>query len=234
MSGMKSPKPKKRKKRGPINQPWERPPKPEIGDPSPSHIFHAVGAALATWETIEERTAKLFAAMISPNDPSFVAMRAFGTISTARGRAEMLAAASAAHFLEQPNPRLEHTIAVVARAISGYAARRNEFAHGAIRTRGRKGKPGFFLAPPYYATSKIRLDTGSLYIYNSTQILEFTEHFASLGEVIDNLLWRFDVWAFAARTYGGKLSPSQSVRLDWLLQYPTARIPKSQPQSYRA
>lgn len=180
---------------------WDIPPSPEIGDATEDIIFTSVGRALTRWEEFEAVFASLFLALIDSEDNNAAASRAYGSVLTFRGRADMVRAAAEVHFSLFPDPEVERKFDAFVNELTNHAcARRNEIAHGVVRSAatlitkddGTVARH-YCLYPPYYAANKNRLnrmDTneGGLhvgwfeakYVYSSVEIDRFAEAFRAL------------------------------------------------------
>ena len=202
-----------------------------VGSPTEDEIYLSVGRALHAWETVEEELALIFGALVGAED-TVASMRAYGSVITSRGRNEMVSAAAGAYFLSHPHPFLESRFRSVMPAVQGYGARRNDLAHGILRTI-RNGE-GYVLTPSAYMTQKVKHFVGLTYAYNAAHIDAFFVDFLILRDELSDLTFYMQVFNSARRAYGGMLTPSQIVRLDWLLRFPTLQIPKAQPQPSEA
>jgi hypothetical protein len=187
-----------------------------------------VGRSLSRWEDVEEHLAQIFALLIGLDEPSAAAVRAFGAIATSRGRLDMLSAAAEVYFSDYPDPALETAFDSLIAATAGYAARRNELAHGTTR---QIGDLGFYLVSPFYNTNKMKWATGTVYAYTTAEIWKYFGGFTDLYIDLDNFYWRFTARVAARRAYGGTLSPAQIEALDRLLLNPTAQRQKPPPRS---
>lgn len=138
--------------------PWNIPPHPKKGDASDSVTYEAVGRALSKWEDYESVLARFFSSLIG--SASFTAtMRAYGTVLTYRGHADMVEAAAEAFFLAHRAPRVQADFASFMNRAGQFAARRNEIAHGRVGkflTPTRK-VDGWCLYPSYFNTKKYEL-----------------------------------------------------------------------------
>lgn len=128
------------------------------------------------------------------------------------------AAADAAFFLN-PDDSLRKTLTDLVNEVGRFSARRNEIAHGIVKTyfasppvfayvltpHHLSSRPdGYVLGPPEYATNKIKLEParGLLeiahhapsYAYSSVEIAHYQEHFERLMKEAHELSTR--VWAY--------------------------------------
>jgi len=114
---------------------WDQPSPPTKGDEKQETTFVAVGRALTAWEEFESAFAHLFSEVIGVSGDNLPAIRAYGAVLTFRGRAEMMEAAAEAYFFEHPQEKLQRDMKNLLTAAKGFAARRNEIAHGIVRNR---------------------------------------------------------------------------------------------------
>jgi hypothetical protein len=188
-----------------MTNPWDIPP-PEVGDASEDITFASVGRALTRWEEFEVMFAQLFSTLVSKEDHSAAAMRAYGSVITFRGRAEMVRAAAEVHFMLFPNTDLQKTFkAFYNQVINHASARRNEIAHGIVRpfasvVNGQFTR-SFMLFPPYYAANKNEINRIELrddviqvmwqtgkYAYSSVEIDKFAKGFRDLVPTLVTIL----------------------------------------------
>jgi len=173
---------------------WDVPLRPLSGDASEGITFTSVGRALTRWEEFELAFATLFSALVGTNDNNAAAIRAYGSVITFRGRADMVRAAAEVHFQLYPDPEIEKKFDAFVNELTNRAcARRNEIAHGVVRAEHRGLERHFYLNPPYYAANKNRLSRvetseggfqmawfEAKYAYSSVEINRFAEAFQGL------------------------------------------------------
>jgi hypothetical protein len=176
---------------------WDIPPPPQIGEASEDITFTSVGRALTRWEEFEVVFASLFSALVATEDSNAAAIRAYGSVITFRGRAEMVRAAAEVQFSLFRNSALEKGFRAFVNELTNHAsARRNEIAHGVVRVtpiiKDYTVVPQYFLYPPYYASNKLqlnRIDSSDgrqmawyepKYIYSSVEINQFARSFSDL------------------------------------------------------
>jgi hypothetical protein len=143
--------------------PWDIPPPPAIGDASEDITFASIGRALTRWEEFEVMLASLFSTLVGTDDNTAPAIRAYGSVITFRGRADLIRAAAEVHFMLFPNEALQKTFNSFVNQLTNHAcARRNEIAHGIVRpfvsVIDGKTTRTFCLFPPYYAANKNEID----------------------------------------------------------------------------
>jgi hypothetical protein len=171
---------------------WDRPTVSPTGDFDEKFLFECVGRALSEWEQVESACAELFAAFVlSPKRKPYLApaIRAYGTVVSFRGRADMLRAAAAAYFLTR-KPKatsFEDQLGVLLKEYLGFADRRNEIAHGTVLMLNRnfghnrpKRPLGFYLFPSFFNPKKYKLDRSIVFQYNSKDLIHFRQEFTKL------------------------------------------------------
>jgi hypothetical protein len=173
-------------------QSWEIPDPPAVGDPTEDITFRAVGMALSQWEWFEGNLSLAFSYLIGAGFGNFGALRAYGTVESFRGRANMLWEAADVYFKLNRDERTESALSDLLKRAGKFSTRRNEIAHGIVQlwfdSSARPAPKGHALFPAYYATRKRKLpESGSIaeitpsYIYSSVEIGEFGRHFANLA-----------------------------------------------------
>jgi hypothetical protein len=181
--------------------PWDPPPLPERGDATEDITFAAVGRALTGWEIFEQSFALLFAVILGAQ-PSYAAMRAYGSVLTFRGRSEMVKQAAEAHFQQFPNRDVLAQLRQLLKDANNYSPRRNEIAHGFVRpyaeTNANLVGEGFVLCPSDYATNKTEITFLTMgmsfgrpfrfikprYAYSSVEIDALGQRFRELAPVV--------------------------------------------------
>jgi len=161
--------------------PWDYPPWPERGDDDINTIFAAVGRAMTYWETVEEELANTFSILVG-NRAAYPAtepaIRAYGTVISSIARTKMLSAAATAYFANDPDSPLAEEIRSIISHANGWAARRNDIAHGRV---GRiQSRPGYLLFPSLYNTKKHPVGAKPIYLFSSVEINEIHGQFRQL------------------------------------------------------
>ena len=164
----------------------------EKGDDDVKNTFEWVGRALTEWETLESYLGLIFGIFVGASRDTEPAMRAYGSVLTFRGRADMLEAAGLAFYLISPHPS-QVFFAEILKQSRGFSARRNEIAHGIVQLYfqdWRQPNIGSALGPSRHATNKQKLvpslDQTSVtsvpsYAYTSLELLRFTRDFHLLA-----------------------------------------------------
>lgn len=165
---------------------WDRRPWPSRGTRSVDKVYGAVGFALTSWEFYEADLGTLFSLFAAGRD-SIAARRAYFAVRTFEGRAEMLRAASQAHFNEQPNDVLQQQFKDIIRDATSFSPRRNEIAHGVVtnfRTNPVLGPPrrmkSFALYPSFANFKDRAIDKTPSYCYSAADIAYYSDQFEEL------------------------------------------------------
>jgi hypothetical protein len=181
-------------------QPWEVPEPPKNGDATNDITFRAVGQALSQWEWFEGNLSLAFSYLIGSGYGNVAAIRAYGSVETFRGRANMIETAAEVYFRYSRNEHLSSAISDLLKLSRQLAGRRNDIAHGIVGeyanvSLGIAVHNGYVLYPAYYATRKRELpETGPLsdvkprFIYSSAEIESFGNQFSQLAETAINIL----------------------------------------------
>jgi hypothetical protein len=172
--------------------PWDMLPVSPTGDFDEKHLFECVGRALSEWEQVEAGCAEIFAALVmSPKKKTHLApaIRAYGTIVSFRGRAEMIRAAADAYFLtrKQKAQSFQNQLDNLMKQYQGFANRRNEIAHGCVLMLHKTTRPnrpkrplGFYVMPSFFNPKKFKLDRSITYRYTSKDLIHFRQEFTKL------------------------------------------------------
>ena len=171
-----------------MNNPWDVQAPAGHGDQQEETLYAAVGRALSRWEELEEDLADLFAGFVGAkqrvHDSNNPACRAYGSIPNFSTRADMLNAAADAFFANIDRPALKANYKEVIKQCRGFAARRNEIAHG---TRSLNSSLGNLLVPAYYNSRKYAGDDNPAYSYSSKEINYYAGMFAELIGLVRQL-----------------------------------------------
>jgi hypothetical protein len=182
-------------------QPWEVPDIPQCGDASQDDTFRAVGAALSQWELFEGNLSLAFSYFVGTGYGNIAALRAYGSVETFRGRANMIETAAEVYFKHTPDPQLQILLKEILKQSRQFSSRRNEVAHGIVSPFVGRDEAdewinlGFVLYPAYYATRKRQLPASIpleplefTFSYSSVEIYKFRDHFDKLAADVVALL----------------------------------------------
>jgi hypothetical protein len=179
------------KKQREESKPWDPRPISPMGDSREDAIFCAVGQTPTEWEVLESACAQLFAVLVSANHKRAYlapAIRAYGTISSAATRQQMLVNAGEAYFSRPKGKAQKHEAEFNERmnAYSKFASKRNEIAHGLVQRvfltkRGiRPAAIGLYLTPSFYNPRKFKNEQLS-YLYTSSDLIFYRQEFTNLA-----------------------------------------------------
>ena len=169
---------------------WDRRPWPKIGDSNIETTYASVGRAISRWEIYDGHLSVLFSAFVAPNFKTKSAMRAYSAVRTFEGRLEMLRAASAAYFDEQPDDKLLSEFKDILRNASSFAPRRNELSHAAVSSfivDEKDVKETYALYPAYASFKERDLRNKPAYCMTSVEIDYFGEYFLQLQKPVSAL-----------------------------------------------
>ncbi|MGI4827432.1 MAG: hypothetical protein ACRYFU_04465 [Janthinobacterium lividum] len=183
-------------------------PFPDKGDDEKNNVCLAVGQALSAWELFESScTCSIFAMIMAPGNYSHAARRAYGTIVSFKGRAEMLGEVAEIYFASE-GEKYKEGLATAMKLAGRAAAVRNNIAHGLAMpfstVKSYEQKQGWVLIPSWYSTNKRDLDDNPSYIYTSKEINDFTLGFESLGSHFRDFFSHLQVtnmWARKSREH---------------------------------
>jgi hypothetical protein len=182
-------------------KPWDIIDPSTHGDIDEKPVFDAVGRALTEWETLEVECARMFAVFVSANQKRSYhapAVRAYGTITSADTRFNMLQLASESFFERRPSKRasFETQWNDMLGEYKQYKNRRNEIAHGLVQRvfvtgkRTKKGARrqaiGIYLTPSFYNPKKFKSGKFT-YLYVSGDIIHYAQEFTKLAWRIGGL-----------------------------------------------
>jgi hypothetical protein len=194
--------------------PWDIPysRKMKRGDLSEQTLYLAVGKALTKWEGLEAEIAGLFGVLTIGSEYWYYkpALRAFGAVNSTVSRADMIfhaADAFFAHFSAVTDVYLETLplqaeLKEVMKAYSGWAARRNDLAHGYVTANttidyesgGTDLITTYLLCPSHGNSKKWPLDWEPKYQYRADEIDAFSESFEELDKRVNDFATRLDRW----------------------------------------
>lgn len=151
------------------------------GDSGPETLYTSIGRVTTAWEGCDHALAHVYAALVGYPQTVGI-MRAYGALANYSLREKLIRAAAESHFHYHSDKPLELETRRVLNLATNASARRTEVAHGVIYQTGEK--PGYFLGPPIYSTSKRGLADGARYSLNSDQMAQLADKLKKLrGEI---------------------------------------------------
>ncbi|MGO8865347.1 MAG: hypothetical protein ACLQME_02490 [Alphaproteobacteria bacterium] len=173
------------------NDIWATPGIPAKGDENEEALYASIGRALSAWEQFEGLLAFLFAAFIIPEHDSEAARRAYGSVVSFTGRADLLKSAAAILFRNFPNEKLQRELGTLLKTARRAAPQRNNIAHGIVQSfhlREPYPKPQqFALFPAYYNTSRHDVWGMPEYAFTKEMVDRFRDQFLKLQEPVESI-----------------------------------------------
>lgn len=170
----------------------------QAGNSTAREIYIDVGLALDRFEHLGTSFGVLYSALVKPEGGNHTVLRAFGMITSAITRRDMINVACEAYFAIFKNDVLEKETRHLLKLFSDAAARRNEIAHAMVMGEARhkiENKVAiplptvWFLVPPLFATKKQELHMqGPKYRYSTQEIEHFTTCFEALNDRVMTLV----------------------------------------------
>lgn len=197
---------------------------PDGAETEPEKLYVSIGRALSEWEWTEQQLAHFFGFFCGGDDP-FAVRRAYGSVITFRGRADMLRSAAEAYFHAKPGHKMKDRFDGLLKLAGNYSPRRNEIAHGLVTVayfmfENEEGLQKasieaslramrWLLCPPEYATNK-----HTLMPMGDDEIFRYRRKYAYSCKEVDHYGQQFreirnDLW---------------KLMLDWSREYPDADI----------
>lgn len=177
---------------------WKAPNLSPHGSATQAEIFHAVGAALSAWESVESALAMLYVILCDGETGPYKALaRTFGSITSSGSRREAIKAAAEIYFGQDwETPRVKKRLIRMLESIGEASRRRDEIAHGQAYGITVDNKSyGYFLFASEYISSRnyafpqlnfpdpLSFSTAK-YRYTASEILEFEIKFNALREAV--------------------------------------------------
>jgi hypothetical protein len=177
---------------------WEHDVLSESSTDTQDQIFHAVGAALSTWESADSALATLYTVLCDVDGQSFGAIsRTFGSIVSSSGRRKVIKAAAEMYFgADWQVSQIKKGLNDLLSAFSKASERRDEFAHGQAYgfTLNNVAHGCFLLASSYIASHNRAFPAAnaadpfssltSTYRYTASEILSFAQKFGELRNAV--------------------------------------------------
>lgn len=178
----------------PMAKPWDTPPLPRNGDDDQQKTFAYAGFVMSRWASLEFELSRLHSLFMGALDETD-AMRAYEA-ATFPNRVANLRAVADSHFRIRPCQKREGEFHGLMQEALGYAARRNDIAHGLVMrideiTVFRQHlKPNllkrehYALIAPLYASKAHRPDGLPAYAYTSVSMERLARRMMQLQERI--------------------------------------------------
>lgn len=186
--------------------PWDAPVSAPLrpGVRNEDELFVSVGRALTKWESLEAEIGGIYACLTTRPDERNVApaVRAFGTVTNTHARAEMITHAAEAFFDPFSETPLEAELKDILKHYRGWAARRNDIAHGCstasehpdYRDENQPMITTYCLCPSHGHSRKWGLNLEPTYHYIPSEIDNFGHAFDALAERVAEFLLRLHEW----------------------------------------
>ncbi len=107
----------------------------EEAEKAPEPLYTSIGHALSVWESMEQHLSYFFGFFctgVGDGDRSIPSKRAYGSVITFRGRADMLRSAAEAYFMPHPDHAMKDRFFELLNMACNLSPRRNEIAHGCV------------------------------------------------------------------------------------------------------
>lgn len=154
--------------------PWDLPPIPSEGDATMELTYAGVGFVMSHWENVEVTLSHLYSHFVG-KEYQAEAMHEYGTPSTFKeGRLQKLIGAAERYLRDQ---QMECEFYGLATELIGYANRRNDVAHGVVRSREWWFQPvktdvwTYWLVPAHYQPKRAAIAPNSPPTYAYTRPL---------------------------------------------------------------
>jgi hypothetical protein len=176
-----------------MSDPWDAPPFPTRGDDADDTTYAAVGRFISAWEEAEVALSLVHAALVKrPFDAE--AIWGYGDERIFRDRLKALNNVAAGFFCGRPDQALEGDFKALSDKACGFAARRNEVAHGIVRPiqwydhafgpdriRQTDSPDNYCLVPAHYTHRKFEREPyRPKYAYTSVELLSLEKGIRTL------------------------------------------------------
>jgi hypothetical protein len=183
-------------------KPWDIPPFPKRGNASQNVLFESIGRALMAWEEIEGSLAHLYSAFSTDNQFNELSNREYGKPDNFWERLSVLDKAAKKYFIVHHDQKIEGEFSKLTEYAIGYAARRNEIAHGRARpiqwiyepTKSLLSIAPFqwCIIPPHFRGKKFTKQNVPVFVYTSREINRFSEAFWDVARLANDLGRKID------------------------------------------
>jgi hypothetical protein len=161
--------------------PWEIPPRPAYGDPSPRATHVARSSALDEWERVE---VQLFLLDVFFSK-ALGARGEYGDGTTFTGRTAKLERAAQRYFIKHPDQQVEADFCVLCCHLQNWAQRRHDIAHGMVEKILTKEnmsthRAEYALISPFYGALRKPIPYFPEFAYNARALDEFRTRFSEM------------------------------------------------------
>jgi hypothetical protein len=193
-----------------MSNPWDVPPIPVFGDEDKDETFIGVGMVMSRWESIEMILSVMYSVFaLRPGDLETI--REYGEPRMFQERLYGLRNAAREFFTFAPDQIMYATFERFAARVTGFAARRDEVAHGIVaaiqlydfyqqRTTFIRPRINYWaLIPPDFLSRKRGSQGVPAYVYTSVELRHLDLHLVTLGtelaeyrERLRQIVWRLE------------------------------------------
>jgi hypothetical protein len=175
-----------------LSDPWDFIEPSTLGDLDANETFAGVGRVLHEWGRIEVGLSSLYAIFQGcPRENA--AIREYGARAVFFQRADAIERVAHTYFVANPEQAMEAHFDSLIRRARLFAARRNEVAHGVLRTRfahigGATTPPKaiyYCLFPAYYDYRRFGADGDPEYRYTSENLSKLASNLAVFEDELD-------------------------------------------------
>ena len=177
-----------------MSDPWDIPPFPDRGDEDEDSVYRGVGYAMSEWERVEVELAELYTIAIErPNE--LQSIKDYGTPTNFDQRVTQLCTKTHAWFARNSAPQdLEAKFDELVRIVRGWAARRNDIAHGIVQPMHHQlryiqqvideGRTRYALVPAFYTHRKHDMNYRPNYCYSAAELEAIVVGFFSARQAV--------------------------------------------------
>ncbi len=156
---------------------WDVPPRPWRGDDSDDITYSGVGRVLSQWEELELQLGASYSAFMGQFE-DLATMQRYGVPRIFDARLNGLVKIAEEYFARHPDQAREGAFCDLVARVRGFAARRNDVAHGVVQPFTQPGPTPFgnpftfFLVPPIYGARRSPIGQLGAYAYTRPLLLE--------------------------------------------------------------
>ena len=173
----------------PTSQPWDAPPFPQHGDDDHDTLFASIGRALTAWEDLKSFLAHLYSGISEKSLYDQKSIYVYGTFPNVRVKVSEFRSSATRYFIKYPNQEIEATLCWILQNFEGWSQRRNDVAHGVVRSIDIAKDPqvsilgasvSWCLVPPHFKEEKHFFPNSPARILTSIEINQFADAFWSI------------------------------------------------------